>query len=585
MILAPILATKLFVPPPPPRTVARARLVERLDAGLAARRRVTLISAPAGFGKTTLAAAWLAGGATKTQGSARRAAWVSLDENDGDPIRFLTYLTCALQTAIPGFGAGILDSLQAPQPPPVEAVLTTLVNEIAAFGDTGGAGPVILVLDDYHAVDSSGVDAALTFLVEHLPQQLHFAITTREDPALPLPRLRARGQLTELRAADLRFTPTETAAFLNEVMDLGLTAQEVAALESRTEGWIAGLQLAALSMQGREDVTGFIQAFAGDHRYIVDYLVEEVLARQSAEVRSFLLQTAILERLHGPLCDAVTGRNDGQARLEALQRGNFFVVPLDDSRRWYRYHHLFAGVLRMHLLAERRDEIPTLHRHAGAWYSEQGMPDDAIRHALAGEDFEGAAGLIELAIPELRRTRQEATMLRWLRALPDEVLRHRPVLSLHFAGALLLNGEYDDAAARLRDAERLVDRATGAGRRQRRRDDRRGRSGISPGARLDRHVPSCDCPGARRCGGDGTLRGAGAHAPGRRRPSRTRRGGRSPGAGSVDKRGSCDGPPILCRVQGRLAAGWVCLRCAWVHDHTGQHLHGAGPALRCHAPL
>ena len=457
VILAPILATKLFVPPPPPRAVSRGRLVERLDAGLAARRKLTLISAPAGFGKTTLAAAWLAGaGASTGQDSGRRAAWVSLDEHDGDPIRFLAYVTRALQTAVPGFGAGILASLQAPQPPATEAVLTTLVNELAALDATAAAGPTILVLDDYHAVASREVDAALTFLVEHLPPQLHLAVTTREDPALPLPRLRARNQLTELRAADLRFTPTEAAAFLNGVMALGLTADEVATLESRTEGWIAGLQLAALSMQGRADVTGFIQAFAGDHRYIVDYLVEEVLARQSPDVRSFLLQTAILEQLHGPLCDALTGHSDGQARLEALQRGNFFVVPLDDTRRWYRYHHLFGDVLRVHLLAECPEAVPALHRRAGAWYRAQGMPDAAIRHTLAGEDFEGAAELIELGMPDLRRTRQEATMLRWLGALPPTVIGRRPVLSLHYAGALLLNGEYGSAETRLNDAERLL---------------------------------------------------------------------------------------------------------------------------------
>ncbi len=405
--MASILATKLYIPSPPPRTVGRARLVERLDAGLAARRKVTLISAPAGFGKTTLAAAWIAG-------AGRRAAWLALDENDGDPVRFLIYVTRALQSCRPGLGAGILESLQAPQPPPIEGMLTALINEIAALEGAADPPGIVLVLDDYHAVDSRGVDEALNFLIEHLPPQLHVAITTRQDPPLPLHRLRARGQLTELRAVDLRFTPAEAAAFLNEVMGLGLTAEEVAALESRTEGWIAGLQLAALSMQGREDVGGFIQAFAGDHRYIVDYLVEEVLARQPADVRSFLLQTAILERLHGPLCDAVTGQERGQARLEALQRGNFFVVPLDDTRQWYRYHHLFADVLRMHLRAEQGDALPVLHRRASAWYAQHGAPDDAIRHALAGEDFEGAAGLIELGIPELRRTRQEATMLRWL---------------------------------------------------------------------------------------------------------------------------------------------------------------------------
>ena len=431
--------------------------MSRLDAGLDAWRKVTLIAAPAGFGKTTLAAAWIAG-------AGRRTAWLALDENDGDPIRFLTYVTRALQTAAPGLGAGILESLQALQPPPIESMMAVLINEIAALDGAADPPGIVLVLDDYHAVNSREVDEALTFLIEHMPPQLHVAITTREDFLLPLPRLRARGHLTELRAADLRFTPAEAAAFLNEVMGLGLTAEEVAALEGRTEGWVAGLQLAALSMQGQEDMGGFIQAFAGDHRYIVDYLVEEVLARQPADVRSFLLQTAILAQLHGPLCDAVTGQGSGQARLEALQRGNFFVVPLDETRQWYRYHHLFADVLRMHLRAEQENALPALHRRASTWYAQHGAPDDAIRHALAGEDFEGAAGLIERGMPALRRTRQEATMLRWLRALPEAVLRRRPVLSLHFAGALLLSGEYDAAAGRLRDAERLLDGATATAR-------------------------------------------------------------------------------------------------------------------------
>ncbi len=451
---APIVATKLYIPPPPPSAVARPDLIARLDAGLAARRKVSLIAAPAGFGKTTLVTAWLAA-------RGRRAAWVALDANDGDPIRFLTYLTCALGSVAPGFGAGILEILQGPQPPPMESLLTALVNECAALGATAGAEAIVLVLDDYHVVDSKEVDAALSFLVEHLPPQLHVAITTREDPLLPLHRLRARNQLTELRAAELRFSPAEAAEFLAGVMGLSLTAAEVAALASRTEGWIAGLQLAALSLQGREDVGGFIREFAGDHRYIVDYLVEEVLARQPAEVRSFLLQTALLERLHGPLCDAVTGQGGGQARLEALQRGNFFVVPLDDRRQWFRYHHLFADVLRMHLQAEQGDALPTLHRRASAWYAQHGAADDAIRHALAGEDFAGAAGLIERAIPEVRRSRREAAMLGWLQALPEAVVRSRPVLCLHYAGALLLDGQYAAGEARLRDAERWEAAARG----------------------------------------------------------------------------------------------------------------------------
>ena len=255
----------------------------------------------------------------------------------------------------------------------------------------------ILVLDDYHVIDAEPVDDALTFLLEHLPPQMHLVIATREDPHLPLARLRARGQLTELRAADLRFTPAEAAEFLNQVMGLNLSAEDIAALETRTEGWIAGLQLAALSMQGRSDTASFIQAFTGSHRFVLDYLVEEVLQRQPERVRSFLLQTAILDRLSGPLCDAVTGREDGKGMLDALERGNLFVVPLDDKRQWYRYHHLFADVLQAHLMEEQPDQVSSLHRRASAWYEQNGLPSDAIRHALAAKDFERAAGLIELA--------------------------------------------------------------------------------------------------------------------------------------------------------------------------------------------
>ena len=292
----------------------------------------------------------------------------------------------------------MLGLLQSPQPPPTEAILTALLNEITTIPDN-----FVLVLDDYHVLDAKPVDNALTFLLEHLPPQMHLVIATREDPHLPLARLRARGQLTELRAADLRFTPAEAAGFLNQVMALNLSAEDITALETRTEGWIAGLQLAALSMRGQQDVPGFIRAFAGDHRYIVDYLVAEVLQRQPEPLRSFLLQTAILDRLNGPLCDAVTTLEGGSARLEALVRGNFFVVPLDDQRHWYRYHHLFADVLRMHLMAEQPDQVSALHRRASEWYEHNGSAADAIRHALAAEDFERAAALVELVMPEMRR--------------------------------------------------------------------------------------------------------------------------------------------------------------------------------------
>jgi LuxR family transcriptional regulator, maltose regulon positive regulatory protein len=439
----PVLVTKLFLPRPRPDVVPRPRLIERLNAGL--HRTLTVISAPAGFGKTTLVSEWVAG-------CGRAAAWLSLDDGDNDLPRFLLHLVAAIRTVAADRGDAVLAALQSPQPPPAEAVLTALVNDIATL-------PVgfVLVLDDYHVIDAEPVDRALTFLLEYLPPQWHLVIATREDPQLPLARLRARGQLTELRAADLRFTPAEAAAFLTQVMDLTLSAADIAALEDRTEGWIAGLQLAALSLQGHRDASGFIRAFAGDHRYIVDYLVEEVLRRQPEDVRRFLLQTAILDRLTGPLCDAVTGQEGGAARLAALERGNFFVVPLDDTRHWYRYHHLFADVLSAHVLAEQPDQVSTLHRRASEWYERHGSAAEAIRHALAAEDFRRAADLVERTLPEMRRMRQEATVLGWLKALPDEVIRVRPVLSAMYAGALLSGGELEHVEARLRDAERWLD--------------------------------------------------------------------------------------------------------------------------------
>lgn len=441
----PLLATKLYIPPSRLNAVLRPRLIERLNAGL--HRKLTLIAAPAGFGKTTLVSAWVAG-------CDRPAAWLSLDAEDSDLTRFLAYLIAAIQTIAPNVGSGLVGALESPQPPPTEALLTALLNNITTLPHQ-----VVLVLDDYHLIESQAVDQALGFLLDHLPPQMHLVMVTREDPPLPLARLRVRDQLTELRAADLRCTPAEAAAFLSQVMDLDLAPADVAALETRTEGWIAGLQLAALSMRGRADLTQFVQAFAGDNRYIVDYLVEEVLQRQPERVRSFLLQTAILDRLHGPLCDAVTGQADSSARLEALERSNFFVVPLDDTRDWFRYHHLFADVLAMHLRAELPDQVATLHRRASAWYEQHGSVADAIRHALAAEDFAHAANLIELAVPAMRRRRQEAMVLGWLKALPDELIHRRPVLSVYYAGALLASGELMGVEERLRNAERWLESA------------------------------------------------------------------------------------------------------------------------------
>src|SRR5690242_10254755 len=442
----PLLETKLHVPRWRRSLVARPRLSERLSRG--AESALTLVSAPAGFGKTTLLAEWLAVAAADE----RSVAWLSLDQRDNDPALFWTYLVAALNTGVTGEDAV---PLQPPQPPN-EAGLVALLNDLGAISND-----VVLVLDDYHVIDARDVQDGMTFLLEHLPPQIHLVIASRTDPALPLARLRGRGELAEIRAADLRFTPGEAAAYLNEVMGLALTAADVAALEERTEGWIAALQLAALSMQGREDVTAFIDGFAGDDRYIVDFLAEEVLQSQPEQVQDFLLQTSILDRLSGPLCDAVTGQDSGKAKLTALERGNLFLVPLDDRRQWYRYHQLFADVLHARLLDEQPDNVPELHRRASGWLEQNGEPSEAIRHALAAADFERAADLVELAIPAMRRSRQEAAVLGWLELLPDEVVRVRPVLSVGFAGALLAGGESEGVEARLRDAEGWLDGVTG----------------------------------------------------------------------------------------------------------------------------
>lgn len=451
---SPLLETKLYLPRARRGLVPRPRLRERLDRG--AETKLTLVSAPAGFGKTTLLAEWLAA----ISAGEPSAAWLSLDQGDNQSATFWAYFIAALQTVTPGVGAGALALLRSPQPPPIEALLTTLLNEISAL-----PRDVVLVLDDYHVVEARDVQDGMAFLLDHLPPPLHLVIASRADPALPLARLRARAELVEIRVADLRFTPEEAATYLNEVMGLALTARDVATLGGRTEGWIAALQLAALSLRGRDDAAGFIAGFTGDNRYIVDYLLDEVLQRQPAPLRRFLLQTAILDRLSGPLCDAVTGQGDGRAMLETLDRENLFVVPLDDSRRWYRYHQLFADVLRARLLDEQPDRVPDLHRRAGEWYAQHDEPSEAIRHTLAAGDFSRAADLIELAVPAMRRSRQEATLLGWLKALPDAPVRARPVLSVGYAWALLASGELAGAEARLRDAERWLD--TAAGRRER----------------------------------------------------------------------------------------------------------------------
>ena len=442
---SPLLQTKLYIPGLRRGQVGRPRLLERLSQ--VAESKLTLVSAPAGFGKTTLLAEWL--GRPASDGGS--TAWLSLDSSDSQATTFWSYVIAALQTVAPSVGGNSLSLLRQPQPPPIESVLAPLVNELSVTSQ-----PIILVLDDYHVIDSQDIHQGMAFLLEHLPPQVHVVIATRADPPLPLARLRGRAELAEIRAADLRFTPDEAVAYLNDMMDLSLTPGDVAALEVRTEGWIAALQLAGLSIQGRDDVAGFIAGFAGDDRYIVDYLVEEVLQRQPDQVRSFLLQTSVLRRLSGPLADAVTGQDGGKAMLERLDRANLFLVPLDDQRRWYRYHHLFADVLQARLQDEQPDHTSELHRRASDWYERNGERSEAIRHALAANAFERAAELIERAIPDMRSGRRDGSMLGWLEALPDELIARRPVLSVNFAGELLDRGRLEGAEAHLVAAERWL---------------------------------------------------------------------------------------------------------------------------------
>lgn len=441
---APILATKIFIPPPRPNLVPRPLLVERLNKCMEAGCRLTLISAPAGFGKTTLVSEWISD-------CRMPVAWLSLDEGDRYPVRFLTYMVAAIQTIQAGIGERPLAALQSSQPPPIEIILTTLLNEITTISDS-----FILVLDDYHLIDSQPVDQALTFLLEHMPLQMHLVITTREDPSLPLARLRARDQLTELRAADLRFTPAEAAEFLNQMMGLNLSDGDVAALEARTEGWIAGLQLAALSMQGQNDAAGFIKAFTGSHRFVLDYLVEEVLQHQSESIQTFLLRTSILDRLCGSLCDFVLPdpTSSGQETLEYLEHANLFIVPLDNERRWYRYHHLFRDLLRQRLgQSLTPEEIAEQHIHASQWYEDHGLVIEAFQHAAAANDVERAERLIEGDGFPRHLFGAVATILDWLKSLPITTMNARPSLWYRYAIFLMFTGQTTGVDEKLQAAE------------------------------------------------------------------------------------------------------------------------------------
>jgi LuxR family maltose regulon positive regulatory protein len=453
-----LLLTKLFVPRVRPGRVARPTLLARLNQALSG--KLTLVSAPAGFGKTTLVADWL-------QQVDRPSAWLSLSDGDNDPNRFLIYLTAALQRIDSAWGQTVQELLHTPQPPALTAMVVTLINDIAA-----GDSPFALVLDDYHLISAPSIHAALSFLLDNLPTQMHLVVLSRADPPLPLPRLRARGEVTEIRADELRFTLEESVAFLNEVMNLGLTQQQITVLESRTEGWVAGLQLAGISLQGlpRDDADHLIEAFAGSHRYVMDYLVEEVFDRQPRHVQQFLLQTSILDRLSGPLCDAIldegrTTREEqgasfvqrpasgGQAILEYLEDHNLFTMPLDHERHWYRYHRLFADLLRDRMQQMQPEHVPDLHRRASAWYEQKGLADQAFAHAAAAGDVQRAVCLAEAHAERLVQRGDVATLLRWLEALPDQVVRSRPRLCVSYAWALFLTGQAGVLEPWLHDAE------------------------------------------------------------------------------------------------------------------------------------
>ncbi len=472
----PLLTTKLYIPPTRPELVPRPRLIERLNAELG--RKLTLISAPAGFGKTTLLSAWInqyliSNRSTErsrqsTQLSSRacrgtlKIAWLSLDKGDNDLNRFLSYLVAALQTIESNVGQGLLGALQSPGAVNVEAVLTTLLNEIASIPDKH-----ILILDDYHVIESQAIDKALTFLLDHLPPHMHLLIATRTDPSLALSRLRARGQLAELRAADLRFSSDEATAFFEQIVRLPLAPDDVQALEKRTEGWITGLQLAAVALQGlegREQIAHFIHSFGGSHRYVIDYLVDEVLDQQTPQIQEFLLRTSILERLTAPLCNVVANREDSQAILEKLETANLFLIPLDGERRWYRYHHLFADLLRQRLEAPLSSPLgggkEGGHTRASDWYAENGLEIDALHHAAAANDFERAARLVEGDGNPLYHRGAVTPVLHWLESLPASLLDTRPSLWVMYAEVLMTRGQLDSAKekyqaakAALQDAE------------------------------------------------------------------------------------------------------------------------------------
>jgi LuxR family maltose regulon positive regulatory protein len=435
-----LLRTKLTVPPPRDQIVARPRLTQRLEDAL--RRKLTLLSAPPGSGKTTLLSAWLAQ-------VGQPIAWLTLDEDDDDPIRFWTYAVAALERAYPGATGSMPALLRAPQPPTMRGPQTALLNALDATNDS-----IYLVLDDYHAITARAIHDALDYLLARLPPHVHLVLASRVDPPLALAQLRARDELTELRAADLRFTGEEAASFLADVMKLRLTPAQIALLEQRTEGWIAGLQLAALSLRGRDDLGAFLDRFNGDHHYIADYLAGEVIDRQPERLRAFLLCTATLDQLCGPLCDALMREgHDSEALLAELERANLFLISLDDERRWYRYHALFATALRQRLRQTAPEEIPALHQRASAWFEREGMTEPAVRHALAAGETERAAALVERVAEAYWKRGDIAALRALLDALPDAVMLARPRLCLFHAWVRLIAGRFVEGLRRLEEAE------------------------------------------------------------------------------------------------------------------------------------
>jgi LuxR family maltose regulon positive regulatory protein len=414
------------------KVVARPRLVEKLTAGM--RGPLTLISAPVGYGKTTLMSEW-----HNESGSDFPAAWLSLDSNDNDLERFLKYLTAALESVKPGIGSNTASLLSSPQLPPLEAILTTCINDIDSCDQD-----IVLVLDDYQVITDPTIHNALSFVLDHCPSKLHLVLLTRVDPPFPLARLRVRNELTEIRAADLRFTVDEVEDFLTNVMQIKLPTADVNALEAQTEGWIAGLQLAALSIQGSDDFSSFIKNFSGSHHYVVDYMIEEVLNRQPEEIKSFLLETSILERMNAHLCNSLTHRTDSQTILERLELRNLFVIPLDEKRQWYRYHHFFTDLLRNRLQHSQSERIPELHHLASAWFQKNGFLAEALEHAISGAQYEDAAAMIEDHGNAMLANGAWGQLLKWLKPLPDEIIHSRPLLAIFYIWGLVLSGQMED---------------------------------------------------------------------------------------------------------------------------------------------